>query len=155
LNRHNVFKKNALAQRLTACYFRMMKRKNFLLFTAFALGPVYFAARIIFFGGHFYFDQSKILLFLVAAPAAEELFFRGVVQEWLLRKTKGAFFGLGYANIAASVLFSLFHLAGNPPLHSFLVFFPSLVFGVIYRESRSVPLCILCHSLYNLNVMIL
>ncbi|QAR34244.1 JDVT-CTERM system CAAX-type protease [Geovibrio thiophilus] len=131
-----------------------MERKNIILLTAFSLGAAYFGARILFLGGSFVFDSSKVLRYLLLAPVAEELFFRGVMQEWLERLKLPSLYAVSSANIAVSVVFAVFHLWGGESLHAFLVFFPSVVFGCLYSEYRSVLPCVLCHAFYNLNVMI-
>lgn len=131
-----------------------MKRKFWLLLTAFFLGAAYFCIRIFLMDGSFAFDPSKVFRYLILAPAAEELFFRGVLQEWLERRMAQAFFVITAANISVSAVFAVFHLWGGNPVHAFAVFFPSLVFGTLYSQYRSVMPCVLCHAFYNLNVMI-
>ncbi len=131
-----------------------MDRKHRLLITAFALGLLYFSGRILFFGGRVVFDSSLVFRFLLLAPLAEELFFRGVLQEWLERRKWRSFYFVSAANIAVSAVFAVFHLWGGTPLHAFAVFFPSLVFGSLYSEYRSVLPSAVCHAFYNLNVMI-
>lgn len=86
---------------------------------------------------------------------AEELFFRAGVQESLalaLRKRQTAW-RLGPvtpANLLASALFALAHLAVNPTLMAGLTFFPSLVFGWLWDRHRHVLPCWLCHFFYNI-----
>lgn len=130
-----------------------MERKHCFTLIAFAAGAVWFGFRILFLGAEFVFDSSKALLFLILAPVGEELLFRGVIQEYLERRKLPSFFFITSANIAASLLFVFFHLLGNEPLHAFAVFLPSVIFGVLYSEYRSVWISILCHSFYNFNVM--
>lgn len=134
--------------------FSGMDRKHLILLAAFVLGSLYFSLRILFFGRSVVFDSSLVFRYLILAPLAEELFFRGVVQEWLERRKWPSFYSVSAANIAVSVLFAVFHLWGSGPAQAFPVFFPSVVFGCLYTEYRSVLPCVLCHSFYNLNVMI-
>lgn len=136
------------------CYLKHMKRKSWLLLTAFFLGAAYFCIRIFLMDGSFAFDSSKVFRYLILAPAAEELFFRGVLQEWLERRMAQTFFVITAANISVSAVFAVFHLWGGNPVHAFAVFFPSLVFGTLYSQYRTVMPCVLCHAFYNLNVMI-
>ncbi|WP_022852195.1 JDVT-CTERM system glutamic-type intramembrane protease MrtJ [Limisalsivibrio acetivorans] len=130
-----------------------MKRER-LTAAAFIAGLSYFAFRIIFTGAEFRFDGQKVFHFLILAPVAEELFFRGVVQDYAERRINGGLWGLTYGNLGTSVLFSAMHLITSSPLHSALVYIPSLIFGRLYTEYRSVYIPILIHSFYNLNVMI-
>ncbi|MCD8567045.1 MAG: CPBP family glutamic-type intramembrane protease [Geovibrio sp.] len=66
--------------------FSGMDRKHLILLAAFVLGSLYFSLRILFFGRSVVFDSSLVFRYLILAPLAEELFFRGVVQEWLERR---------------------------------------------------------------------
>lgn len=68
---------------------------------------------------------------------AEEIFFRGYLMRSL-------------GNVRTSLLFSLAHLIHFPTLNSLLVFFPSLLFGEVYRRSGSILAPILLHFSSNL-----
>ena len=68
---------------------------------------------------------------------AEEIFFRGYLMGSL-------------GNLKTSFLFSLAHLIHFPTINSLLVFFPSLLFGEVYRRSGSILAPILLHFSSNL-----
>lgn len=88
---------------------------------------------------------------LVVMALAEEMLFRGVVQQFLLHR---AAFGrrigpLTLANITASLVFVLAHLVAQPPLWAAAVFVPALIFGWIWdRHGRILP-CTVVHFAYN------
>lgn len=95
----------------------------------------------------------RIALWRLALLAlAEEALFRGVLQQWLLRRVGFArrFGPLTLANLTASSCFALAHLLVQPPLWAAAVFFPSLIFGWLWdRHERLLP-CALVHFSYNL-----
>lgn len=100
-------------------------------------------------------DLKSVLIFLIFVPLAEEYLFRGLFQSMLLTKFSGKIYILSYANIITSIIFSLSHLFYNDLLHSFLVFFPSLVFGMLYDRSRSIIPSFITHFVYNINIFII
>ncbi len=100
-------------------------------------------------------DLKSVLIFLIFVPLVEEYLFRGLFQSVLLTKLSGSIYIVSYANIVTSIIFSLSHLFYNDILHSFLVFFPSLVFGILYDRSRSIIPSIITHCIYNINIFII
>ena len=82
-----------------------------------------------------------VLLVGVAAPFAEELFFRGVLYGWL-RARLGVFFGIGLS----AALFSLAHMIAQS-------FVPILILGVvlaiIFERSGSLWPGIMVHGIHN------
>ncbi len=100
-------------------------------------------------------DFKSVLLFLILIPLIEEYLFRGLFQSILLTKLSGSIYIVSYANIITSIIFSLSHLFYNDLLHSFLVFFPSLVFGILYDRSRSIIPSFITHLIYNINIFII
>ncbi|WP_169301981.1 CPBP family intramembrane glutamic endopeptidase [Thermocrinis albus] len=68
---------------------------------------------------------------------AEEVFFRAYLTPQL-------------GNIRASFIFALAHLSVRFNLFSALTFFPSLFLGWVYMRTRSLPLSVLLHTLFNL-----
>ena len=98
-------------------------------------------------------DTPPPLWKIALLAAAEESVFRCGLQDWLeQRLLRSHPIGVGPispANIAASLLFSLAHLPFAPFLHAFSVFFPSLVFGVLWSRHRSLALCAGMHWYYN------
>ena len=98
---------------------------------------------------------KSVIIFLIFVPFAEEYLFRGLFQSILFTKFSGSIYILSYANIITSITFSLSHIFYNDLLHSFLVFFPSLVFGVLYDRSRSIIPSFITHFVYNINIFII
>ena len=80
------------------------------------------------------------------APIIEETLFRGIIMHGLMRNYKS-----WYAIFLSGVMFSLFHL--NPWQMSY-TFFLGIFLGWIMVRTRSLPLCILVHSLNNLIVLL-
>lgn len=97
---------------------------------------------------------GDIPVYLLLAPFAEELFFRGVVQDLLKKRVKGGLYALSYANILASAVFAACHFPFWGYFHSALVFIPSLAFGFMYDRSGRLIYPVILHALYNLNVFI-
>jgi len=89
---------------------------------------------------------------MIFAPVAEELFFRGVLQDAFRVRISGGFFAVSYANILTSVLFALVHIPFWGGAHAGLVFFPSVAFGLLYDRTGRLIYPIALHSLYNLNI---
>jgi len=92
-------------------------------------------------------------IFLVGLP--EEFFYRGYVQRELERVWDRTWFRLlgvplGPAFFAASLLFSLGHLALLPAGFRLAVFFPSLMFGWLYKKTGSIAGGMLLHGLSNI-----
>ncbi len=98
---------------------------------------------------------KSIILFLIFVPLVEEYLFRGLLQSMLLTRFSGSIYIVSYANIVTSIIFSLSHLFYNNLLHSFLVFFPSVVFGILYDRSRSIIPSFITHLVYNINIFII
>lgn len=83
-------------------------------------------------------------------PVAEEMIFRGLVQELAHRYLPhGALGPLTYANIATSILFSALHFITHPPLWAAAVLVPSLVFGFFKDRSGGLGAPIALHVFYN------
>ncbi len=97
----------------------------------------------------------------------EEWFFRAYLLV-KLEKLSAAYItvngrGAGYlsglfiplaANIGSSVMFALLHLPLQG-LQGLLVFFPSLVFGVVYQKTNDLILVVLLHLLSNICYLLL
>jgi len=80
------------------------------------------------------------------APIIEESLFRGIIMHGLMKNYKS-----WYAILLSGVLFSLFHL--NPWQMTY-TFFLGLFLGWLMVRSRSLPLCILAHSINNMIVLL-
>ena len=93
------------------------------------------------------------LLFLYPAlfyPVAEELVFRGLVQELAHRHLKPWRLGpLTHANILTSLLFTALHFFSHPPLWAAAVLVPSLLFGLFKDRSGTLGAPIVLHVFYN------
>lgn len=82
----------------------------------------------------------------IIAPIVEESLFRGLIMHGLMRNYKPAF-----AIFLSALLFSLFHL--NPWQMTY-TFFLGLLLSWLMVKTRSLPLCILAHSINNLIVLL-
>jgi membrane protease YdiL (CAAX protease family) len=83
-------------------------------------------------------------------PVAEELVFRGLIQELLHRHLKPWSLGpLTHANILTSLLFTSLHFINHPPLWAAAVLVPSLVFGFFKDRSGRLTAPVLLHVFYN------
>jgi membrane protease YdiL (CAAX protease family) len=82
----------------------------------------------------------------IIAPIIEEIFFRGIIMHGLMRNYKS-----GYAILLSGILFSFFHL--NPWQMTY-TFFLGLFLGWLMVRSRSLPLCIIAHSINNTLVLL-
>jgi hypothetical protein len=82
---------------------------------------------------------------VVAAPLAEELFFRRFLQGWLEKLLPEA-----DGRMAVSVAAALFALAHLGQGLAYVPLFPlGLVLGTIARRTGSVVPCIFLHALFN------
>ena len=82
------------------------------------------------------------------APFAEELTWRAIMQNELARLLPGKG-PLTRANLITSLAFAAAHMLAAPKLMSLLTFFPSLCFGALWSQFRSLWLCCLLHLWYN------
>jgi len=83
-------------------------------------------------------------------PVAEELVFRGLIQDLAHRHVRPWRLGpLSHANLLTSILFTALHFINHPPLWAAAVFFPSLVFGFFKDRSGRLAAPILLHVFYN------
>ncbi len=83
---------------------------------------------------------------------AEELVFRYLIQDRLKQFFTGRF-QLGMitgANIMASLLFVAAHLFYQPVGWAMGVFFPSIIFGIIWDRHASLTACFCLHFFYNI-----
>jgi len=79
---------------------------------------------------------------LVFAALPEEWFFRAYLMQRIGRGIK--------ANIITSIFFAALHAITFSWIFSFLVFFPSLVFGWLYQWQQNFVTLVLLHSVSNL-----
>jgi len=92
----------------------------------------------------------EFLLPVLVFAVAEEVVFRGLIQELLHENLGSGRLGpLSVANLLTSCLFTGLHFLHHPPLWAALVFFPSLVFGFFKDRTGALPAPILLHVFYN------
>jgi membrane protease YdiL (CAAX protease family) len=81
---------------------------------------------------------------VIAAPVAEEFFFRRVLQGWLERRLPDAG---GTAVVLSAAAFALAHQGQGL---AYVPLFPfGIVLGFIARQTGSIVACILVHALFN------
>jgi uncharacterized protein len=98
---------------------------------------------------------SVVITLVIWQPFWEELFFRGIIQGQVYKRSWGqrAWLKISNANIVSSLAFVALHIAYNPNLWSVSVFIPSLVFGYFRERHNSIYSAFALHSLYNLGYM--
>jgi len=84
---------------------------------------------------------ATLLMVVIAAPVLEELLFRGVILDGLLRK-----YSARTAILVSSVLFGLMHLNPNQVVTGTIL---GAFAGWVYFRSRSLLACILIHMAAN------
>lgn len=101
--------------------------------------------------GHAEISASALLSLCFLQPLLEELIFRGVVQNELLRQPWGQArkFGMSGANVVTSVLFTGLHFLSHPPLWALGVFVPSMLFGHFRERHASLYPPLALHIYYN------
>jgi len=125
------------------------------LWAALAVGPVFWL--LLPLTGVAPGDPSWVLrqpgVFLSVAllyPLAEEVVFRGLVQEGLAARLPTRSLGpVSAANLATSALFSALHAFTHPPLWAAAVFVPSLVFGYFKDRHGKLAAPVTLHAFYN------
>lgn len=88
------------------------------------------------------FLSKGIVCFALLPAVAEELLFRGVVQNMLLRNTRKPFWAIA----AAALLFAIMHFR---PYSSAILFGMGVLFGYVYRISKNILLAVFAHFLNN------
>jgi len=98
------------------------------------------------------------LLLVLVYPLLEELVFRGLIQDALIRKApcQTSYMGITVANVCTSMLFAAAHLYAHPALMAALVFVPSLIFGYFRDRFHGWLLpSIILHIYYNLGYFLI
>jgi membrane protease YdiL (CAAX protease family) len=98
-------------------------------------------------------ESIALILFtgVIWSPLLEEIFFRGVLQGFILKRPWGnsTILHLTKANWLTSFGFAIAHLWHQPIMWAILVFVPSLVYGFFRdRYNHTFP-SILLHAFYN------
>jgi len=96
--------------------------------------------------------RGPVQLFIVAlavAPAAEELFFRGVLLGAVWTATRRAWVAVGLSGL----LFGLMHVSQPQTVLPLVTM--GVVLGYIRVRYRSLAACVLAHSLFNARTMVM
>ncbi len=154
-------------------YFQCLEphRKGFTLFIIISFivilfyPPVFLLYHTMFAGYSFVTPQTEqflsaalkgvVIIPVTALP--EELFFRGFVQEDVLKlRKKKTFPFVTQKNLITSILFALMHAFAFMDISRITTFFPSLLFGLITEKSNgSVLYAILFHGITNITAFTL
>lgn len=118
-----------------------------------AAGFLWFALRLVW-GSISVPPLTDILVYLLLAPLAEELFFRGVLQDFFRKRIKSHIFVISMANVITSLIFGIYHIPFWGTAHALLVVIPSLAFGLLYDRTERLTYPIILHMVYNLNTFI-
>jgi membrane protease YdiL (CAAX protease family) len=98
-----------------------------------------------------FLERLAVDIFVVAL--AEELFFRGFLQERLSRllPARRRLFGapFGAAVVLGSAVFALAHFVGDYRPARLATFFPSLLFGLLYARRQSLVAPVAYHAFCN------
>ena len=86
------------------------------------------------------FEVNELLKFLVFYPIGEELLLRGLILQFLKKKTK-------YANLIQAVIFGILHLN---PIKFIYTTISGIFFGNVRLRPNSIWWIILLHSTFNL-----
>ena len=86
------------------------------------------------------FEVNELLKFLVFYPIGEELLLRGLILQFLKKKTK-------YANLIQAVIFGILHLN---PIKFIYTTISGIFFGNVRLRPNPIWLIILLHSTFNL-----
>ena len=86
------------------------------------------------------FEVNELLKFLVFYPIGEELLLRGLILQFLKKKTK-------YANLIQAVIFGIFHLN---PIKIIYTTISGIFFGNVRLRPNPIWWIILLHSTFNL-----
>lgn len=94
---------------------------------------------------------SNFFLSIVVGPFWEELFFRGILQNFLLQKTRS-----WLAIFLSSLIFALFHLSLSSGLDIgfYNAFLGSLFTGYFYYKTYSLSLAFILHASNNLFIIL-
>jgi membrane protease YdiL (CAAX protease family) len=96
------------------------------------------------------YSYETVLWSVLFFPVAEEILFRGLLQElvrdYFSKKTLGP---VSVANLVTSAVFTGLHFFYQPAQWAALVLFPSLVFGFFKERSGRLTAPIILHAFYN------
>ncbi len=86
------------------------------------------------------FEVNELLKFLVFYPIGEELLLRGLILQFLKKKTK-------YANLIQAIIFGILHLN---PIKFIYTTISGIFFGNVRLRPNPIWWIILLHSIFNL-----
>lgn len=135
--------------------------KDRLFYSAVALGPLVWLGIALYPSTHITWAEgvayNTLLMVIVVFPVLEEIVFRGLIQDSLLKVSafRASRWGISSANVFTSIVFAAFHLVHQPPLWAAAVFFPSLVFGWAKQRYDSLSAPIALHIFYNAGFVLL
>ena len=86
------------------------------------------------------FEVNELLKFLVFYPIGEELLLRGLILQFLKKKTK-------YANLIQAIIFGILHLN---PIKIIYTTISGIFFGNVWLRPNPIWWIILLHSTFNL-----
>ena len=84
----------------------------------------------------------------VVAPVAEEMFFRGILQNFLSGATRKA----GFATVLAAGAFALVHFSQPHAVPA--LFFLGILLGTAYARSGNLVVPIVIHAVFNLKTLV-
>jgi len=96
-----------------------------------------------------WFVIAVSVLVLIVAPA-EELLFRGVMQE-----TLSQYLGQAFGIVLASILFGMMHSIYNSGTQIVFATAVGVVLGVIYEWTDSIELVVLIHGIHSLTLFVI
>jgi len=115
----------------------------------FASGILIMLVSQILIGGYAVPPIAATMIALASIPVAihEEIFFRGIAQNFLMKR-----FGTTSGLLAATVLFILFHVGATPPtLINFVnIALLGLILGLIYVKTGSLTAVIVVHAVVDM-----
>ncbi|RQD61834.1 JDVT-CTERM system glutamic-type intramembrane protease MrtJ [Desulfonatronovibrio magnus] len=97
-------------------------------------------------------DTMPAFWALALLALMEETLFRYIIHDHFLtfKLFRVKLIGISLANILTSLLFVAAHLFYQSVLWSMAVFFPSIIFGIIWERHRSLAACFCLHFFYNI-----
>lgn len=152
-------------------YLALPSKRGFKLFSEISILTIAFYP-LIFFGYWIWFKEnafslpgnnqilsavSKGLFGVLVAAIPEEFFFRGYLQEHVLKKYDFKIIKiLSVKNILTSLLFGAVHVIAFLDITRAVTFFPSLIFGLLAEKSKGrIFYSVLFHVVANLLAFIL
>jgi membrane protease YdiL (CAAX protease family) len=95
----------------------------------------------------------SVALAVLAAPVAEELIFRGLLQTGMRKATRSMGAGPGVGVVVSTLLFTLVHLGGGVPMERAYalvpIFLVGLACGIAYERTGRLGVPIAMHVVFN------